>query len=181
MSEAESEINDFDAEYERRLQEAQQRARAEGRSDVADYINLRVANDALRTSGIEVLLEAFTMLAGEANRLGAGINLSRQDAHRFRVGNSTMVGTQFVLRIGVRALTVEAGWPRTPLDGIVRGGGLACAQVTHFGDRAAGEELLLMPGEGRVPRWLIIERTGTRVPLSEDRLRRHFTKLIGHG
>ena len=55
-----------------------------------------------------------------------------------------MVGHLLTLTNGVRTLYVEAGWPRTPRDGFVRGGGLACASIRHLGIRAANQELLLI-------------------------------------
>ncbi|HWS54998.1 MAG TPA: hypothetical protein VN228_12755 [Pyrinomonadaceae bacterium] len=168
----------LDEEYERQMGDARERARAQGRGDVLDYLDLRAANDRLRAAGVEWLVETFTALAGEANRAGAGLSLSRTEAHRFRVGNSTMVGTRLVLARGVRALTVEAGWPRAPRDGVVRGGGLASALVGHFGLRDAGDELLLVP-EGDSPRWLVLEKTGARSALLEERLSRHLAKLLG--
>lgn len=171
-------VNQLDIEWEQKIAEAQQRARDAGRSDVADYLSLRATNDMARTTGINWLLEAFTTLAGEANRAGAAIALARNDPHRFPVGASTMVGTELTLRIGVRTLTVEAGWPRTPRDGIVRGGGLAAARIGHFGNRDANEDLLLTQTEHGAPQWFVLENAGTRIPLREDRLRRHLSKLI---
>ncbi len=171
-------MKDFDSEYEQQLNDARQRARTRGRDDVVEYLNLRAANDVLRATGIEWLLETFSAHAGDLNREGAGINITRTEAHRFKVGNSTMVGTRLVFHVGLRTLTVEAGWPRGPRDGIVRGGGLASALVNHFGNRAAGEELLLVPSKEGPPRWLVLERTGERAELREERVRRHFTKLF---
>jgi hypothetical protein len=171
-------LDGFDEEYERKLAEARARAGGSGRADVLDYLNLKAANDALRSRGVEWLLTSLTGLAGELNRSGAGLTLARTDAHRFRVGNSTMVGARLVLRRGLRALTVEAGWPRAPRDGIVRGGGLASALVGHFGDRGAVEELLLLPSDLGDARWFVIEKTGARTELLEERLRRHVTRLL---
>ena len=168
----------FDEDYERRLNEARERAHGGGRSDVLDYLDLRAANDAARTRGVEWLLELFTAAAGEMNRAGAGVALSRTDAHRFRVGNSSMVGARLVLRRGVRQLTVEAGWPRAPRDGIVRGGGLASALVGHFGDARASDELLLVPDAHADSRWFVIEKTGARTELQPERLRLHFVRLF---
>lgn len=169
-------LSGFDEDYERLMNDA--RARAQGRGDVLDYLDLRAANDGLRAAGVAWLVETFTALAGEANRAGAGLSLARTEAHRFRVGNSTMVGTRLVLSRGVRALTVEAGWPRAPRDGVVRGGGLASALVGHFGHRDAGEELLLAPA-ANAPRWFVLDKTGARTELLEDRLRLHFSRLDG--
>jgi hypothetical protein len=171
-------VGGFDEDYERRMHEARERARGGGRGDVLDYLDLRAANDATRARAVEWLLELFTAAAGELNRAGAGLTLARTDAHRFRVGNSTMVGTRLVLRRGVRALTVEAGWPRAPRDGIVRGGGLASATIGHFGDPRAGDELLLVPDAHTDARWFVIEKTGARTELQPERLRRHLARLL---
>jgi hypothetical protein len=145
---------------------------------VVEYLSLRAANDSVRARAVEWLLESFMAAAGELNRAGAGLTLARTDSHRFRVGNSTMVGARLVLRRGVRALTVEAGWPRAPRDGIVRGGGLASATVSHFGDARAGEELLLVPDAHADARWLVIEKTGTRTELHPERPRQHVARLL---
>src|SRR2546423_10435758 len=118
-------LGSFDEEYERQLEEA--RATARGRGDVLDYLHLKAANDTLRTRAVSWLLDSFTSLAGELNRVGAGLSLARSEAHRFRVGHSTMVGERLVLRRGLRALTVEAGLPRPPRDRVLRGGGVALA------------------------------------------------------
>ena len=171
-------LGGFDEDYERSMHEARERARGGGRNEVLEYLDLKAANDAARTRAVEWLLESFTAAAGELNRAGAGLTLARTDAHRFRVGNSTMVGTRLVLRRGVRALTVEAGWPRAPRDGIVRGGGLACARVSHFGNTKAGEELLLLPSADGEARWFVVEQTGARAELREERLRRHLARLL---
>ncbi|HYN85793.1 MAG TPA: hypothetical protein VER32_11090 [Pyrinomonadaceae bacterium] len=174
-------MDEFEQELSERLAAAQERARTRGRNDVADYLLLRAANDARRAESVAWLVEAFTALAGEANRAGASVGLARDEAHRFRVGNSTMVGTRLVLSSGVRRVTLEAGWPRAPRDGIVRGGGLASARVTHFGDARAGAEFLLVApaDEESAPRWLVLGDDGARDPLSEEHLRRHLTKLLG--
>ena len=172
-------MSSFDEEYEQRLAEARARAGTRGRDDVLDYLSVRATNDRLRAAGVTWLLDSFTALAGELNRAGAGLTIARQEAHRFRVGHSTMVGTQLVIRNGIRALTVEAGWPRAPGDGIVRGGGLACARLTHFGDAEAGEELLLAPWGQDATRWLSARDRGPHEEFLEDRVRRHVGRLLG--
>ncbi|HZG52971.1 MAG TPA: hypothetical protein VEZ40_12615 [Pyrinomonadaceae bacterium] len=172
-------MSELEAEWARRLAEAEQSARARGRSDVADYLALRALNDMARNTGIEWLLAAFTTHAGECNRAGAGIRLAHTEAHRFRVGASTMVGQRLTLTTGVRVLTVEAGWPRTPRDGIVRGGGLAAGRITHFGNPSANDELLLMQNAGDAPRWMALDPAGVRPTLEASRVRRHIEKLLG--
>jgi hypothetical protein len=171
-------LSGFDEEYESRMEEARSRAHSQGRGDVAEYLSLRAANDSLRARAVESLLDSFMTAAGELNRAGAGLTLARTDAHRFRVGNSTMVGTRLTLSRGLRSLTVEAGWPRAPRDGVVRGGGLASARAGHFGDRAADEEFLLIPTGREGARWLVVEKTGARTELQEERLRSHVARLL---
>jgi hypothetical protein len=90
-----------------------------------------------------------------------------------------MVGARLVLKRGVRQLTIEAGWPRAPLDGIVRGGGLAAALVGHFGNARAGQELLLLPLPDSEPRWFVVEeKTRARTELRPEDLRRHLARLL---
>src|ERR1041385_3184865 len=144
------------------MAEAQTRARAQGRNDVLDYLSLRAANDSVRARAVEWLLDLFMTAAGELNRAGAGLTLARTDSHRFRVGTSTMVGTRLTLSRGLRSLTVEAGWPRAPRDGIVRGGRLPAARAGHVGNRKADEEFLLVSTRREDARWFVIDKTGAR-------------------
>jgi hypothetical protein len=127
---------------------------------------------------LSALFDAFTAIAGEANRLGASIQLARSEPHRFRVGPSTMVGARLTLARGVRTLTIEAGWPRAPRDGIVRGGGLACARLGHFGAPSAGEDLLLVVDVGGAPLWVIPSEKGRQAVLSPERMCRHVMRLL---
>jgi hypothetical protein len=89
-----------------------------------------------------------------------------------------MVGTLLTFRAGVRQLLIEAGWPRTPRDGFVRGGGLASAHIKHFGLRGADEELLLVRQGSAAPQWVVLEKTGERSQLTEARMRRHLEKFL---
>jgi hypothetical protein len=172
-------VSELDEQWAQAMAEAERRARAAGRADLAEYLTLRAANDLARSTGIAWLFETFQTLAGLANRSGSSIRLAERDAHRFEVGNATMVGRLLTLSLGVRKLTVEAGWPRVPRDGFVRGGGLASARVHHFGQRAADEELLLVRDTEGTPRWLVLDQEGERPPLSEERLRLHLKRFLG--
>jgi hypothetical protein len=89
-----------------------------------------------------------------------------------------MVGSRLTLSRGLRSLTVEAGWPRAPRDGIVRGGGLASARAGHFGDRKSDEEFLLIPSAREDARWLVVDKKGARADLLEERLRAHVARLL---
>jgi hypothetical protein len=179
MENESSRMTELDEAWELALAEAKRRARAAGRTDIAEYLSLRARNDLLRRTGTEWLVSSLTRLAGEANRRGAGIQIEQQEAHRFRVGSTTMVGTRLTLRNGVRALTVESGWPRTPRDGFIRGGGLACANLKHFGRPRANAELTLMRAAKGAPLWIASDKTGAQTRFSEGRLRDHFLVLLG--
>jgi hypothetical protein len=171
-------MSELEEAWELALAEATRRAQAAGRADIARYLDLRAQNDLLRRTAVDWLTATLTSLAGEANRNGAAIQIERQDPHRFRRGSATMVGIQLTLRRGVRALSIESGWPRTPRDGIVRGNGLACANIKHFGRHRSNAELLLARLPGRGPQWFVLEKTGTKVPFTEILARHHFSALM---
>ena len=171
-------MSELDEAWALALAEAEKRARAAGHSELAEYLSLKNSNDLLRTSGIEWLVSTFTVLAGEANRAGASLQIASLDTHRFRIGNSTMVGRLLTFSNGVRKLFVEAGWPRTPRDGIVRGGGLACANIRHLGLTSANEELLLAKTNTGAPTWLSSVKKSPRNVLHESDIRRHLSILL---
>lgn len=173
-------VSELDEAWEFAIAEAERRARETGRGDIADYLVLRASNDLARRSGIDWLLSGFMSIAGEANRSGASITIEQIDAHRFKVGNSTMVGTKLMFRFGLRALTIEAGWPRMPRDGFIRGNGLACGRIDHFGIKKNNEELLLVKKTNAAPEWVVVdEDKGTRSLLVEARVRLHVRKFLG--
>jgi hypothetical protein len=169
-------MSELDEAWAAALSEAEQKARLAGRADVAAYLSLKHSNDLLRKAGVQWLIESFTVAAGEANRGGASIQIARQDDHRFRMGSSTMVGQLVTLTFGVRTLLVEAGWPRVPRDGIVRGGGLACANIRHLGLRGASEELLLAKTSNGTPGWKSL--TTQRPTLHASDIHYHILVLL---
>ena len=169
-------MSELDEAWAAALSEAEQKARLAGRKEVAEYLSLRNSNDLLRKAGIQWLLDSFTVAAGEANRAGASIKIEKTEGHRFRMGTSTMVGQMVTLVNGVRTLFIEAGWPRVPRDGIVRGGGLACANIRHMGIRAASEELLLAKTTSGAPGWK--STTKNRPHLHESDIHRHIAILL---
>jgi hypothetical protein len=172
----EKKMSELDEAWAIALAEAEQRARLAGRGDVAEYLALRNSNDLLRTAGVDWLVTGFTSRAGDANRAGASIQIANNEGHRFRIGTSTMVGRVVALSYGVRQLFVEAGWPRVPRDGFVRGGGLAMAHVRHVGIRRADEELLLSRSAAGTPQWTSATK-GTRV-FHESDINRHLAVLL---
>ena len=170
-------MSELDEAWELALAAAQTRAHAAGRRDIADYLSLKRRNDLLRRTGTDWLIEEFILLAGEANRAGAGIQLERLDEHRFSRGTASMVGRQVTLRRGVRAMTIESGWPRTPRDGIVRGGGLACANIRHLGRTRMNAELLLISSSKGAPHWFVLKDGEKNSILSHSDLQRHLAIL----
>jgi hypothetical protein len=169
-------MSELDEAWAAALSEAQRRARLAGRNEVAEYLSLKNSNDLLRKAGIDWLVAGFTALAGDANRAGASIQISKEDDHRFSTGSSTMVGPLLTLTYGVRTLYVEAGWPRVPRDGIVRGGGLACANIRHLGIKAANEELLLTKSSTGAPAWKSL--SNKHAFLLESDMRGHIAILL---
>ena len=172
-------MNELDEAWDLALAAARARARASGHRDIADYLDLRRRNDLLRRTAADWLAQSVISLAGKANRAGAGIQIDQADAHRFQRGQASMVGKRITLRRGVRALTIEWGWPRTPRDGIVRGGGLACANIKHFGRPRFNEELLLLCSAKGSPQWFVIKKNDGRSLLCESRLEHHLSILTG--
>ena len=173
-------MTELDEAWDLALAEAKNRARASGRRDIADYLDLKRQNDLLRRTATDWLINAAVLIAGKANRAGAGIQIEQDDAHRFPRGTATMVGKRITLRRGVRALTIESGWPRTPRDGIVKGGGLACANIKHFGRPRLNVELLLIRSSRGVPQWFVQDKHGKKSLLSEETIHAHISALIKH-
>lgn len=171
-------VSELDEAWASALADAEARARMTGRADVAKYLALRKSNDLLRKIGIDWLITTCETLAGEANRKGGSIQIARKDGHRFHIGNSTMVGRALTLSVRVRKLTVEAGWPRTPSDGFIRGGGLACANIKHLGMKRESVELVLVQSTQGTPRWVARESGSRSTEIHESTLRKHIHVLL---
>ena len=160
------------------LAEAERRARASGRGDVVDYLNLRATNDFARTTAIKWLFDEFSMRAALSNRSGCSIQFAKADDHRFRFGSSTMVGTLLTFKSGVRSLMIEAGWPRVPQDGIVKGGGLAAGRIRHFGRKSLDHDLLLTRTASGEPRWMVLDEDGGRTPFRLELVNSHLMAFV---
>ena len=167
-------MNELEEAWELALADASHRAQRAGRADISRYLDLRRRNDLIRRTAIDWLNATFTALAADANRVNAGIQIEHQDDHRFRRGPATMVGTQLTFRRGVRALTIESGWPRTPRDGIVRGDGLACANIKHLGRARMNDELVLIRSKTDSPQWFVLKHDD-RSLLDDSFLHHHFS------
>jgi hypothetical protein len=176
-------MNELEADWALAMQAAELQARQRGSGDVFDYLRLREVNDAARRVGIDWLFNTFLEVAAEANRRGIRLITEKADDHKFSVGAATMKGAFVRLRFGqIRAMTIEAGFPRLPQDGFVRGGGLACARVSHFGQAQANEDLLLVRSDAnRAPAWIIVDKNGapSRESFQTARLKHHFATFLG--
>jgi hypothetical protein len=171
-------VSELDEAWALALAKAEARARVAGRQDIAEYLALRSSNDLTRRIASDWLLGVFAVAAGEANRAGAAIQISTVPAHRFKVGQATMVGSRLSLESGVRMLLVETGWPRAPRDGFIRGGGLACGNIKHLGIKHANEELRLVLDPSGKPSWIVEGKPGAPNKLHEANIRNHITILL---
>ena len=145
-------MNELDEAWSQMLAAATANAKASGRNDVADYLTLKHSNDMIRQASVDWLFGSFIEIASEANRQNSFVTIEREDPHEFRFGNATMAGSLLRVRLGVRNLTVEAGWTRIPSHGVMRGGALASGRISHFGVPKADVELTL-EREGEIPVW----------------------------
>lgn len=153
-----------DIQWQDLMSEAERRARTGASGDALDYFNLRAVNDDLRRAGIEWLFTTCLKLISNINRAnsnGVLLSIEKNDSHRFREGSSTMIGTRIMVTSGGEFLVFEVGWPRTPKDGIVRGGGLACGLITS--SRKERRMLLLFRQADGSTRWHEVSRTGSRI------------------
>ena len=171
-------MTELDQIWSQMLEHAAARADNSGQSEIAGYIKLKAANDAVRTTGVNWLFDAMIEIAAETNRHVPAVTIERIDPHRFDRGNSNMVGSLVRVRQGVRCLTLEAGWTRTPNDGIMRNGALAAARVTHFGLRNFNADLALIYAN-ELPLWHIESGEGGRTPFRIADLESHFRVLLG--
>ncbi len=171
-------MNELDEVWSKMIDEAIGNARGSGRHDVADYLTLKASNDAIRSVAVKWLFDSLIEIAAQANRRNSAVAIEREEPHNFTHHGSNMVGSLLRVRQGVRCITLEAGWTRTPGDGFMRGGSLAVAKITHFGEARSNTELLLIHAEER-PQWFVAVENRAGASFSSDDLLRHFGIFIG--
>ncbi len=160
------------------LTQALENAKASGRSDIAEYLTLKSTNDTVRQAGATWLFDTVLEIAAAANRNNSGISIERTDPHNFPFRGANIVGSMLRLRQGVRCLTTEAGWTRTPADGFMRGGALAAARITHLGMTKQNVELVLQKTPGP-PVWHILRDEKAAEHFRSDALLDHFQIFLG--
>ncbi len=148
-------MQELDDVWSQMLAEAAEKARCAGRSDVADYLGLKASNDLIRRASVQWLFDTLIQEAAAANRARNAVVIERTEPHSFSYRGANLVGSSVTFRYGVRCLTVEAGWTRTPADGFMRGGGLAFARLRHFGMPKSGSDLVLTRAN-ETPRWRVL-------------------------
>lgn len=149
-------MTELDEEWSKMISDALEKARDTGRDDVADYLSLRAVNDAIRLAGVKWLIGTLAEMAANELHNDRSASIERIDPYSFTYRGSNIVGTRLEIRRGVRQMTAEAGWTRTPADGFMRGGALAIGRIVHFGMPKEKVELALKrAGEGA--EWGIIE------------------------
>ncbi len=171
-------MNELDLAWSQMLAQAIENAKVSGRSDVVDYLSLKAANDTLRAAGLKWLLDSAISIAAESNRASAGTSIERTEPHNFEDRGANMVGSRLQVRLGVRCLTIEGGWTRTPADGFMRSGSLAFARITHFGMPKSNAEIVLTRDEDP-PGWRVIQDGQVRRPFTGADLQKHFDTLFG--
>lgn len=160
------------------LADALRAARSSGRHDVADYLDLKARNDAVRHANVRWLFEAVAFIALEAENEIRGIKVEREQPHSFGHRGANLTGALIRISQGVRCLTIEAGWTRTPADGFMRGGALAVAKLSHRGMTKMNADLLLKPDKDG-PGWTATYQDGAMIAVDEAFLRQHFAVFVG--
>jgi hypothetical protein len=171
-------VNELDEIWSEMLTESAANARATGRHALADYLALKATNDEIRERAVRWLFDCFVELAGAANRQNIPVEIERQDPHSFQHRGANMVGSILRLKQGVRCLTLEAGWTRTPRDGFMRGQALAIARISHFGIKGATVELYLKRTDD-LPEWFVLNRDESASRLEAAELLKHFSTFLG--
>ncbi|MGQ0543150.1 MAG: hypothetical protein ACT4O9_15100 [Blastocatellia bacterium] len=171
-------MNDLDEVWSQMLSGAIEKAKSSGRNDIADYLELKANNDAVRKTGVDWLINNMIEIAAGALSSSSTITIDRTDPHIFTVKNSNLVGSMLKIRQGVRCLTLEAGWTRTPSDGFMRGGALALARITHFGMPKHGADLILQMVND-VPAWNLTLDGKVNGLFGSQQLQEHFAIFAG--
>jgi hypothetical protein len=171
-------MNELDEIWSQMLEKAIASSEISGSGDVAEYLRLKATNDAIRRRSVQWLFDSVIEIAAETDPNFARFTMERVEPHNFPFRGANMAGSLLRVRLGVRCLTVEAGWTRTPSDGFMRGGALAHARITHFGIPKENSDLLLIR-ENDLPEWYEADKPGRSEPFGLGDLRRHFAVFIG--
>ncbi len=171
-------MNELDEVWRQDINLAIERAKTANRFSIADYLSLKNSNNAIRKESVDWLINAARDIVFKFNEHAAKIELTQREKHTFKFGKSNLRGQLLKLQQGVRCLEIEAGWTRTPSDGFMRGGALACARIRHFGYSKMDEDLVLLKYEDK-PQWFLVADEKKRVSFNIRSFKRHFKVFLG--
>lgn len=166
-------MNELDEIWSTKLSNAIENARGSGRGDLADYLSLKAANDAVRKAEIDELFQHFIDIALSAENVEKNIQVEREEPHSFVHREANMKGSLLRLIRGVRCLTLEAGWTKAPSDGFMRLGALAFARITHFGMPEKNVELVLKSNDAG-SLWFMVKLDKTADVFDHSHIERHL-------
>lgn len=164
---------ELDEIWAQKLEDALADAQKAGRTDVAEYLSLKATNDSLRQTAVQWLFGAMLEIAAE----NPFLKIENETAHRFDFAKAQMVGYLLRFRQGVRCLTLEAGWTRTPNDGFMRNNALAAARISHFGMAKQNVEMILLKNQD-VLNWFSIDEHGRKEIFNALHLQAHYKIFI---
>jgi hypothetical protein len=169
-----NELNDI---WEQMLENAITKAEFSGNNDVAEYLKLKANNDAIRSQSSKWLFDTMLEIAHIFLQKGIEIKIENENPHRFEINNANVVGSLLRFQYGLRCLTIEIGWTRTPGDGFMRRNALAFGKISHFGMSKKNMELHLSKVDD-IPRWFLVDDE-TRETLLLEHLQEHFKHFLG--
>ena len=170
-------MNELDQFWSEKLSTAIENARETGRSGLADYLVLKAANDSIRQTGVDDFLGTMIEIATRSEHALKKISIERESPHSFRHRDANMVGSLLRVSYGVRCMSIEAGWTRTPTDGFMRLGALAFARITHLGMPWANAEFILK-SDGKTAAWAVVQGDKAGESFELDQLNEHFLLFI---
>lgn len=173
-------MNELAETWAETLAAAAEKAHADGRRAVAEYLELKASNDLLRQTASDWLLDSLCSLA-DAHirhfRPHSSVKIERHSQHAFDFMQARMVGDAATIAFGVRCLSAECGWTRTPGDGFMRGGALAFARLRHIGVPRYALDLILVP-DGETPAWRRIRSRTIEGVVGSNELERYVALLF---
>lgn len=171
-------MNELDEIWPALLADAAAKARDAGRSDVADFLALRASNDLIRSAAVKWLFDSMIEVASRAQAKFPMLTIEREEPHSFRLHGAGLTGSLLELRLGVRRMTLEAGWTRGPKDGFMHGGSLAFARIAHFGMPKQGVDLSLIRSDAE-PQWKVLADDRKTSVFEAADFEEHFAIFLG--
>jgi len=119
-----------------------------------DYLSVRGANNSIRKHAAEWVFSSFLKFSEKLTSNGFQIVMEEKTESQFVFEGATLTGPSMVFTSGVRNLSCEVGSIKAPGHGIIKGGGIAIARLSHFGIPERNQILRLIVGE-ETGRWVV--------------------------